>query len=212
MLGVNAAVPDIGKALDAKLSDVADAVTQSMREATGDAKQEWRDQIVAAGFGNRLANTIRSNVYPKSGDALNPAGYIYTKAPAIIDAFARGSTIRPVNGSRYLWIPTRNVPRRQGRGRRMDPEEVELHFNTELIILPSGKGDTLEAFIEVVAGRSRGYRQATRGRLSQGREKKMVLMFTLRRSVRMPKRLDLKVVADTGANSFARGATARLGR
>lgn len=213
MLRPSVAMPDIDKAFDAPLDDVAEALTTSMREATIETKQAWRNQITAAGLGGRLANTIRSEVYPKGRNALNPAGYLYTKAPKIIAAFATGATIRPVNGAKYLWIPTKNVPRKPGRGRgRMSPEEVELHFNAEFRIVKGDAGELL-ALLPVVGARSgRGHRQATKGRLAQGRKTKDVLMFTLRRTVRLRKRLDLQELADLGGNSFALGAAARLGR
>lgn len=214
MLRPSVDLPDLDKALDAPLRDVAEALTASMREATLETKQAWRSQITGAGLGGRLANTIRSEVYPKGGNALNPAGYLYTKAPKIIAAFSTGATIRPVNGARYLWIPTKNVPRKAGRGgrARMSPEEVELHFNAELVI-EKGKSGELLAFLPVIAARSgRGFRQSTKGRLAQGRKATQVLMFTLRRTVRLGKRLDLQELADLGGNSFAVGAAARLGR
>jgi hypothetical protein len=207
--------PDFGPVIDDRLSDVAAIMTQSMREATMETKQGWRDQVIAAGLGSRLANTIRSEVYPKSRNALNPAGWIYTKAPKIIDAFSRGATIRPINGAKYLWIPTKNVPRRMYRGaRRMSPEEVELHFNAEFIIRP-GKGGSLEAFLPVVRALSikrPGFRRSTKRRSAQGREADLVLMFILRRTVRLPKSLDLQELANAGGVSFTRGASARLGR
>ncbi|MBA4756288.1 MAG: hypothetical protein H2050_15790 [Sphingobium sp.] len=213
------------KLLDVIEGEIADDVTQIMREETRDLTMDYRQQVRDAGMGNRLANTWRAEVYPKGGRSLNPAGYIWSNAPAIIDAFARGAHIRPVNGAKWLWIPTRNVPaRRRGgtyvssvkrsNGTRMSPEEVELHFNAELqVVIKGNKGS---AFIDVVLGLSGGYRRATAGR-TQGRrgmaprKQKTVLMFNLVRGVRMPRLFDLDGPAEKRAVNVARRIQARWG-
>lgn len=213
------------KLLDVIEGEIADDVTQIMREETRDLTMDYRQQVRDAGMGNRLANTWRAEVYPKGGRSLNPAGYIWSNAPAIIDAFARGAHIRPVNGAKWLWIPTRNVPaRRRGgtyvssvkrsNGTRMSPEEVELHFNAELqVVIEGSKGS---AFIDVVSGLSGGYRRATAGR-TQGRrgmaprKQKAVLMFNLVRGVRMPRLFDLDGPAEKRAANVARRIQARWG-
>lgn len=213
------------KLLDVIEGEIADDVTQIMREETRDLTMDYRQQVRDAGMGNRLANTWRAEVYPKGGRSLNPAGYIWSNAPAIIDAFARGAHIRPVNGAKWLWIPTRNVPaRRRGgtysssvkrsNGTRMSPEEVELHFNAELqVVIEGSKGS---AFIDVVSGLSGGYRRATAGR-TQGRrgmaprKQKAVLMFNLVRGVRMPRLFDLDGPAEKRAATVARRIQARWG-
>jgi len=211
--------------LHATEGEIAADITQIMREETNGLKDDYRKQVRDAGMGNRLANTWRSEAYPKGGRSLNPAGYVWSNAPAIIDAFAKGAYIRPVNGGKWLWIPTRNVPaRRSGgtyassvkrsNGTRMSPEEVELHFNAELeIVIEGNKG---EAFIDVVSGLSGGYRRATAGR-TQGRrgmaprKAKPVLMFTLTRGVRMPRLYDLDGPAQQRAANVARRIRAKWG-
>jgi len=213
MLRPTSEVPDFAKIYDQQLGDVAEILTTSMREATLETKQAWRQQVIAAGLGGRLANTIRSEVYPKARNALSPAGYLYTKAPKIIDAFSRGATIRPANGGRFLWIPTKNVPRRSSRGAgRMSPREVELHFHAKFFF-EKGEGRSFLAFMEATRSKNlRTWRQDTKGRRAQGRKAQAVLMFTLVPTVHVLKKLDLQELADAGGASFARGATARLGR
>lgn len=213
------------KLMDVIEGEIADDLTQIMREETRDLTMDYRQQVRDAGMGNRLANTWRAEVYPTGGRSLNPAGYVWSNAPAIIDAFARGAFIRPVNGAKWLWIPTRNVPaRRRGgtyassvkrsNGTRMSPEEVELHFNAELqVVIEGGKG---EAFIDVVSGLSAGYRQATAGR-TRGRrgmaprKAKSVLMFNLVRGVKMPRLFDLDGPVQRRAANVARRISARWG-
>ncbi|MFZ3484207.1 DUF6441 family protein [Sphingomonas sp. 3-13AW] len=187
-------VPDFAKVMREAEGGVARAATVAMRATTGDALRELRGQVTSAGLGQRLANTWRGNVYPKSRNGMNPAGYIYSRAPDIIDSFVRGATILPVNGSRFLAIPTASVPRalgRRGSARRMTPEQVEHTFNQDLFY-QRGKNGRVLAFINAVgARRGRGIRQATSRRLAQGRVLKRVLMFTLVPVARMPKLLDL---------------------
>ncbi|WP_145201392.1 DUF6441 family protein [Sphingobium sp. B2] len=214
------------KLLDVIEGEIADDVTQIMREETRDLTMDYRQQVRDAGMGSRLANTWRAEVYPMGGRSLNPAGYIWSNAPAIIDAFARGAHVRPVNGAKWLWIPTKSVPRRRragayvssigkrAHGTAMTPEEVELHFNAELrLAFEGGKGF---AFIDVVSGLQGGYRPATAGRLKgrrglAPRRQKPVLMFTLVRGVKMPKLLDLQGPADKAAARVAQRIRSRWG-
>lgn len=211
----------------AKVEDeLAAFITDVMKDETIGLKDDYRQQVRGAGMSHRLANSWRSETYPLGGKSLNPAGYIWSAAPAIIDSFVKGSFIRPVNGAKWLWIPTRNVPARlragnyssrlskRASGSRMSPEEVELHFNAELqVVIEGGRGF---AFIDVVSGLSGGYRRATPGR-TQGRrgmaprKQKAVLMFNLVRGVRMPRLFDLDGPAQKRAANVARRIQARWG-
>lgn len=201
---------------------VARSATFAMRETTPETLSDLRRQITDAGMGTRLANTWRGGSYPVGARvSVNPGGYIWSNAPLIIDAFARGATIRPVNGANFQWIPTKNVPRARGRvsrggrnmrGGAMTPEEVENRFNTDFEYRP-GKAGTVLAFIDVVRAKNmRGYRAATAGRQRQGRVAKPVLMFVLRKFVRMPKAVDLDRPAQRWADRYAAEFTRRLER
>lgn len=172
--------------------------TQVMREAVEGLTADLREQMRAAGLG-RIAGTWRGEVYPKSGRSLNPAGYVWSKSPDIVDAFDRGATITPLDGRQALAIPTKNVPRK-GR-RRMTPVEVEAEFNQDLILIRR-RGKVL-AFVEAVQGMNRrGFRQATAGRRKQGREVRLVLMFVMVRAVKMPKKLNIDRAAEFWANQI----------
>ena len=202
--------------------DLAQDMTTIMREETTALKDELRRQITGAGMGARMARTWQAETYPKGRRSISPAGYVYSKAPLIVQAFTDGATIRPVNGGKWLWIPTGNVPARRragnyvssmGRrssGTKMTPEEVELHFNAELdVVIEGGKG---LAFIDVVSGLRGGYRQATAGRRNMApRKAKPVLMFTLVKAVKMPKLLELDAPASRAAERVARRMASRWG-
>jgi hypothetical protein len=138
---------------------------------------------------------------------LEPSGYVYSRAPEIIEPYLTGATIRPTGGRQYLWIPTKNVPRRRGRGpgKPMMPEEVEAKFNQDLIIRPAKTGGNLLAFISQERGLTKrgALRKVRKGRKGFGATAELVLMFTLIRSTTRPKKLDLEGAADRAAARFA---------
>lgn len=193
---------DVGVVLKGELKDQALATMSAMTEAAQGLKAELRGQVTGAGLGVRLGNTWRSRVYPQTGASVEAAALVWTKAPKLIDAFNRDLWIGP-DGGRYRAIPTDNVPPSRRRGQisgRMTPHEVELSFNQDLVIR-QGKGRHKLAFVDVVAGRSRGFRQATRRRLAQGRVRKLVLMFTLvPEPTHNRKRLDVDGAAERWAD------------
>ena len=117
------------------------------------AKLAYRGAVRNGGLGDRLANTVRVDIYPKSAAKRThaPAVFVSTKAPAIISAFADGVTIRHHDGL-WLAIPTENTPNR-GR-RKATPQEVEVLFNQDLIVFP-GRGGQLLAFVDAVRAQVR---------------------------------------------------------
>jgi len=198
---------------------IAKITTEAMRGATTTLKETLRDQIRDAGMGNRLANTWRADTYPESRNSLNPAGYAWSNAPDIIDAFARGATISPLGGKNYLWLPTKNVPRARGGGRAsstktMSPDQVLADFGAKEFVIKKGRAGRLLAFI--VQGRGTTARGAVRrvrkGRLAHGSSGELVLMFVLMSSVKMPKKLDLQAAGDTGAAGFVSRLEEGLGQ
>ncbi len=175
------------------------AAVEGVADATSALEQSLRQQVTAAGLGGRLAGTWRSRVYPPT--ETGAAGEVWTVAPLIIQGFDEGATIIARNGSRWLAIPTTNVPPRSwgskapgGHPRRlMTPVEVEAAFNRDLrTVLPPGGRVGYLIMDQLVAARSgRGFRQATSRRLAQGRSAQPVLMFVLVPSVTLSKRLDI---------------------
>lgn len=200
--------PDLSAAVAADAKLLEEVHTGAMRDLVAGFTGDLRGQVLTAGFGQRLANTWRGQAFPRSGASLEPAGYVTSRAPKIVGAFATGATIVPVNGQRYLAIPTKNVPLK-GRGKRMTPLDVEVAFDQDLIVRPGRRGQLL-AFVNVIAAKNkRGFRKATRGRLAQGRQVKLVLMFTLVRSVRLEKRLDPDGAFERWAGRFDQLVQAR---
>ncbi len=74
----------------------------------------------------KLPTTWRITIFPTDASiqTFQPAAFVFSKAPKIIAAFEAGATIHPLNGRRYLWIPTENVPTTTG-GKHQSPRDME---------------------------------------------------------------------------------------
>ena len=107
---------DLKELLQAELRTAERAVTAGVRAATDGLKTELRRQITGAGLGNRLANTWRGEVYPKSGQSIAAAGHVWSKAPKLVRLYAEGAVIRSKAGL-FLAIPT-PAAGKYGDGRR----------------------------------------------------------------------------------------------
>ena len=97
--------PDLVAVMAAEIKAGERAVSAAMREAGSKLKTAWRGQITGAGLGQRLANSIRSQTYPKVGESLSAAALVWSKAPQIINAHDAGLMIRSKSGF-WLAIPT----------------------------------------------------------------------------------------------------------
>jgi hypothetical protein len=156
-----------------------------MRMAGSGLKSAWRGQITGAGLGRRLANTIRSQTFPKSGESLNAAALVWSQAPVIVSAHDTGPLIR---SKTRLWlaIPTAAAGK-STRGGRMTPGEWERRRGLRLQFVYRKRGPSLL----VAEGRlnSRGVGVASRSKT--GRGVATVPIFLLVRQVKLSKRLDL---------------------
>ncbi|MGI4880456.1 MAG: DUF6441 family protein [Janthinobacterium lividum] len=193
MLRQTVGFTDIGKALDGSEREIAGFVTAAMRDAGAGLKETLRDQVRTAGLGSRLANTWRGNTYPEAGASLDPAAYIWSNAPNIVASFATGATILPLNGRKYLWIPTKNVPatrQRRSSSHAAGPAEVQEVFKQPLIMIPGRSGHML-AFIDASLTSNRRVRSAARARGAVKGKPRLVLMFTAVPTLRVAKKLDL---------------------
>lgn len=183
--------------------EIAGFVTKAIREGADEVKQDWRDQIMDAGLGQRLANTIRTEIYPRARDSLDAAGMIWTKAPPIVDGYARGATIQNVNGGRYLAIPTELVGRFvtiAGKRRKITPKLFEEKTGLKLRLVVRSNGNRLlivEGGRINKSGRIAPNRGRTRGGYAYSRLTGRVtaVAFILVPLVKLPKRLDLDAIA-----------------
>ena len=199
----------LSAALDAADIKSRMAAMRTMSRARDGMVEDLRDQVRAAGFSERLAKTWRGTTYPSSGNSLNPAALVFSKAPGIIDAYARGVTIVAKAGRRLLAIPTEHTPKKRN-GRALSPLEVEARFGRRLRFVPAkggegtkiaGKATAYLVLDNVVSRKSgTGFRNASARELGAkpGKAKPVqaVVMFDLVASVRVPKKLDLRATLD----------------
>ena len=162
--------PDLASMMAAEIAAGERAVTAAVREAGTGLKLAWRGQIAGAGLGARLANSIRSEVFPKAGVSLNAAAVVWSKAPVIIGAHDAGPLIRSRNGL-WLAIPTPAAGKALG-GRRITPAAWERKTGLRLRFVPRRSGASL-----LVAPAIPGRPTAP--------------IFLLVPQVKLPKRLDL---------------------
>ena len=176
--------PDIARLMAAEIAAGERAVTAAMREAGTSLKAAWRGQIMGAGLGPRLANSIRSEVFPKAGVSLNAATVVWSKAPVIIGAHDTGPLIRSKNG---FWraIPTPTAGKALG-GRRITPAAWERKTGLRLRFVYRGTGPSL-----LVADGARINSRGLASRSKTGRGQVTAPIFLLVPQVRLPKRLDL---------------------
>jgi hypothetical protein len=188
-LGLNI-TPDLVAVMAAEIKVGEKAVSAAMREAGTKLKSAWGGQIAQAGLGRRLANSIRSQTYPKAGDSLNAAALVWSKAPAIIGAHETGPLIRSKDG---FWLAIPTVAAGKGwKGGRITPGEWERRRGLRLRFVYRRRGPSLL----VADGRlnSRGLGVASRSKT--GRGKATVPIFLLVPQVKLAKRLDLARDAD----------------
>jgi hypothetical protein len=181
---------DLGTLMAAEILAGEKAVTTAMRVAGNTLKSDWRAQTTKAGLGRRLANTIKSQSYPKAGESLNAAALVWSKAPQIIGAHDTGPLIRSKSGF-WLAIPT-PAAGKGARGKALTPGEWEQRRGLRLRFVYRRTGPSLL----VADGRlnSRGLGVASRSKTGRGRS--TVPIFLLVPQVKLPKRLDLARDAD----------------
>jgi len=116
------------------------AVTAAVTSHTTGLKDDLRRRVEAAGLSRRLAFTWRGKVYPQGQQSINSAGWVYSKAPEIVGAHARGATIR-AKGGRFLAIP---LPAAGKSGREhMTPKIWERNTGQKLRFVPRRRGGGL---------------------------------------------------------------------
>lgn len=172
--------------------DARVAVRRGVTEASTGLKMAWRQQVTSAGLGQRLARTIRSQVWPRQPSTA-AAALVWSRAPQIMDAHNRGAIIRSPDGF-FLAIPT-SVVRRSGgaRGRKMTPGEWERRNNRRLHFVYQKNGASMlvdrggDPLRDSVMGRNGVHRRARRRRF---REIGTVIFFLIPQA-RLRKRLDL---------------------
>jgi Family of unknown function (DUF6441) len=134
----------------------------------------------------RLANSIRSQVFPKAGASLNAAAVVWSKAPVIIGAHDAGPLIRSRNGL-WLAIPTPAAGKALG-GRRITPAAWERKTGIRLrfVYRPAGVSLLVADGTRINA---RGLAAVSRSKTGRGQVTARI--FLLVPQVKLPKRVDL---------------------
>ena len=177
--------PDIVAMMAAEIRAGERAVSAAMREAGTGLKSDWRGQITGAGLGRRLANSIRNQNFPRSGESLDAAALVWSKAPVIVGAHDTGPLIRSKDGF-WLAIPL-PAAGKSTRGGRITHGEWERRTGLRLRFVYRRRGPSLL----VAEGRLNTKGRAVASRSKTGRGVATVPIFLLVPQVKLRKRLDL---------------------
>ncbi len=194
MSGVQVTViGDLEKELLAEVRGGERAVTAAIRLAGSGVKAGWRAQIAGAGLGERLGRTIRDQYYPKSGESIEAAALVYSKAPHIVGAFEQGVAIRSKDGF-WLAIPT-PAAGKGAKGGRISPHEWEQRNGRRLkFVYRRGRPGLLVDAGDVLL-RARVIKRDGTSRAARGFKNRSVIIFILVPQVQLRKRLDLEAAA-----------------
>ena len=178
--------PDLVAMMRAEVAAGKKAVSVTMAQAGTGLKSAWRAQITGAGLGLQLANTIRSQTYPKGRNSLDAAALIWSNAPVIIGAHDTGPLIRSTSGF-WLAIPLPAAGKAMG-GKRITPGMWEQKTGLRLRFVYRSRGPSL---LVADAVRLNTTGQAAVSKSKTGRGQVTAPIFLLIRQVKLPKRLDL---------------------
>jgi hypothetical protein len=178
--------PDLVALMRAEVAAGQKAVSITMAQAGAGLKSAWRGQITGAGLGQRLANTMRSQIYPKGRNSLDAAALVWSNAPVIIGAYDTGPLIRSGNGF-WLTIPLPAAGKAMG-GKRITPGMWEQKTGLRLRFVYRSRGPSL-LVADAVRLNTRG--QAAVSKSKTGRGQVTAPIFLLVRQVKLSKRLDL---------------------
>jgi len=178
--------PDIVARMRAEVAAGQKAVSTTMAQAGASLKSAWRGQITGAGLGQRLANTIWSQTYPKGRNSLDAAALVWSNAPVIIGAHETGPLIRSASGF-WLAIPLPAAGKALG-GKRVTPGMWEQKTGLKLRFVYRRRGPSL-LVADAVRLTTRG--QAAASKSKTGRGQVTAPIFILVRQVKLPKRLNL---------------------
>lgn len=171
------------------------AVGAGVREAAEGLKHELRRQVVDAGLGRRVANAWRSRVYPQGGASIEAAGWVWSKAPKIHEAFDRGVLIRSRRGV-FLAIPTEAAGKR-AFGKRITPGLWERKTGLRLrFVYRRGAPSLLVAELRARGGKRGGFAVPGARARKTGRGLATVPIFILVPQVKLRKLLDVAGAAE----------------
>ena len=178
--------PNLVALMRAEVAAGQKAVSVTMVQAGASLKSAWRTQITGASLGQRLANTIRSQTYPKGRNSLDAAALVWSNAPVIIGAHDTGPLIRSGHGF-WLAIPLPAAGKALG-GKRITPGMWEQKTGLRLRFVYRSRDPSL-LVADAVRLNTRG--QAAVSKSKTGTGQVTAPIFLLVRQVKLPKRLNL---------------------
>lgn len=215
-LTLNLDAADIAVLMEREIRAAERAATRAMTETGNAIKQAWRGDIQRAGLGSfgtgqRLARTVRSLRFPAQSDSIDAAILVWSNAPAIISAFDEGATITAQRAS-WLAIPTSAAgARTRGKfGVRTTPQNFTERTGLDLQFIQTRDPDT--AFLVAHGARirrGRGTAVVDRRRKRNRRKGFPLVIFVLKRRVRLDKRLDIAGVTERATAGLADLVVAR---
>jgi hypothetical protein len=205
-MGLSFSFDSIRAALDIDVSGQQARAKRAVNAAGMKARDVLRAQTQAAGLGAGVSNAWQVKLYPSRGRADNPASYVYSKAPRIVEAFSTGATITARNAE-YLVIALpaakalgldRMVSRPGARGgglpaRYSNVTAAIAQFGA-LRFVPLKNGHAL-----LVADSTRG---APAGRVVARQAGNGTALFLLLKSDHDRKALDLDAAAEAGKQAM----------
>lgn len=190
---VAALVGDLEEVMRDELEIGARAVTAGTQKTVDIVKNVLRAETMAAFGSDRMAKTWRGEVWPKGKTSLGAAGVIFSKAPHIIEAFSRTTTIRSKGGF-FLAIPSPEAMAMRGsRGERPTPDVVERRMGIKLqFVYRPGASSLLVADLRRRTGKRGGFAAPS----ARTRKTESVVMFFLVPFVRLKQVFDLDRTED----------------
>lgn len=172
-----------------ELATGARSVTVGTSRTVETVKNALRAETMAAFGSDRMAKTWRGEVWPKGKQSLGAAGVIFSKAPHIIEAFSKTTTIRSKSGF-FLAIPSPEALAMRGsRGERPTPDVVERRMGIKLqFVYRAGTSSLLVANLRVKGGKRGGFAAPA----ANSRRTASVVMFFLVPFVRLRQVFDME--------------------
>lgn len=199
----------IKKDLDLYHANLRRATKSAASRAANGLKNDLRSQVRLGGLGPKVANTWRSQAYPKNGDSLDAVASVWSKAPHIIAAFDEGITIK-ARKKRYLAIPSHFAPAKGTDGKKIKPSNFPVKAYGELRFVKGKNGtdflvvDQLRQSFSKKTGSFRGYKKASAAWLKRGKAVESIVMFFLIDQTNPKKRLDVRKAAEKWHAEFPR--------
>lgn len=200
---------------EAEIARLEAALRSAVSGATDGLKAGLRAETAAA-LGTRVGNAWRSQVYPRAGVSTpTPAGFVWSRAAAIVNAFDTGAVISSKDGF-WLTVPLPAAGTAPG-GRRWTVAEWERRRGRLRYVYRKNGYPLLVATDARVDAGGRFRSSLTTSRktgttYSRLRGRASVPIFVLVPRVKLPKRLSLDRFGDEALNALAARVDALLQR